>query len=450
MAKLTIAKHSSAKIINIRDAANGLACDCTCSYCGDRLIARQGEIKDWSFAHESGAECAGALETVLHKSAIQLITDEKRLYIGEYDPISSSPRKLPKYYLEDFYNRHKKANPKSTLSEIEYFSNKELAIKVFNAKQQCMKSRITFSEAYSERRAEGSTRKPDVTAIYKGIKIYVEIVVTHKCDEEKISDLKVLDVLTIQINISSLLRKDLSLEIIRDAIFNLTPSPRNAVIREWLVKPKYMQEADELARQYFDMAMNKVQALENEEKEQLAEKRARQKIITIRGIEMHIDQRETWGTIWMRQYSKQDDTIELVLKELKAERKLPKFIWTVQEGKILEKIQSIQERIAIEEKIELDKQVAYRRESDEKARNKLEDYIKQRKEEDRLRKIEDEIREAKLAEEEKAHAEQELLRKAREEEIIAEVKKKHQGTVNYQFRLKKIIEELKAQGIKYR
>ena len=181
MPKLTLAQHSSGKILSIRVAANGLACDCICT-CGERLIARQGEFKDWSFAHESGAECAGALETVLHKAAIQLIVDEKRLYIGEYDPISSSPKKLPKYYLEDFYNQYKKANPKSTLSEVEYFSNKELAIKVFNAKQQCMKSRITFSEAYSERRAEGSTRKPDVTAIYKGKKIYVEIVVTHKCD----------------------------------------------------------------------------------------------------------------------------------------------------------------------------------------------------------------------------------------------------------------------------
>lgn len=44
MPKLTIAKHSSGKLIAIRDAANGLTCDCICLCCGDRLIARQGEI----------------------------------------------------------------------------------------------------------------------------------------------------------------------------------------------------------------------------------------------------------------------------------------------------------------------------------------------------------------------------------------------------------------------
>ena len=88
----------------------------------------------------------------------------------------------------------------------------------------------------------------------------------------------------------------------------------------------------------------------------------------IGGIELHIDQRETWGTIWIGRYSKHNATIELILKELKA--KHTDYGWKVQEGKILEKIQSIQERIAIEEKIELDKKVAYRRESEENARKK--------------------------------------------------------------------------------
>lgn len=441
MPKLTLALHSSGKPIDIRDASNGLACDCICFCCGEPLIARQGEIKDWSFAHESESECFGALETALHKSAIRLITDEKKLYIGEYDPINSSPKKVSKYKLEECYEQYQKTNPESTLSQIEYFSNKEIALKIREAQHQCLKSRITFSEAYSEKRAEGSTRKPDVTGVYKGQKIYIEIVVTHKCDEEKISELNALGVPTIQINISSLLQKELSLKTIRDAIFNLTTFANCPITREWLVKPKYIQDADLIAAEYFDVAKVKLQELEVKKMEFLAEKRARRKIIVIDQVELHIDQRDTWGTIWFSQrISRLTPAIDLIFKQLKA--KLNDYFWTVQEGNIVEKIQNIQEKIAVQEKARKEKELADKKTLQEESR-------RLREEKERVRKIEDEILLAKLADEEKVREEQARIRKAREKEIIAEVEKKHQGITNYQFRRKKIIDELNAQGITY-
>lgn len=468
MPKLTIAKHSSGKLIAIRDAANGLTCDCICLCCGDRLIARQGEInKGWSFAHESGAECAGAVETALHKSAIQLICDEKKLYLGEYDPIPSSPRGMSKHHLESIYNQFKQSNPKSTLSEIEFFSNKELAIKLSHVKQRCMKSRITFSEAYGEKRAEGSSRRPDITATYKGQKIYIEIVVTHECDKEKISDLELLGVPTIQINISSLLKSDFSLTNIRDAITGSTTSGEFRTTREWLVKPKYILEADEVARQFFDMAIVKVNDFESKKIQELAEKRARRKIITVKGTELHIDQRETWGTIWFsgRTNKSNAEDIDYILQNLKAKR-LDNF-WTVQGANILEKIQSIQEDIAIKEQQEQEKQDANKRMLEEETRKKLNELRAQREEEVRLQKIVDKIHEAELAEEgrlqeiadkirktkqaeeEKALAEQERLRKIKEKETIVAVEKKYADIVHYQFRYMKINEELKALGINY-
>lgn len=450
MSKLTLAKHSSGKIISIRDAANGLACDCECFCCGERLIARQGEInKGWSFAHESGAECAGAVETALHKSAIQLICDEKKLYLGEYDPIPSSPRGLSKHHLESIYNQFKKSNPKSTLSEIEFFSNKELAIKLYQVKQQCKKSRITFSEAYSEKRAEGSSRRPDITAVYKGQKIYIEIAVTHDCDKEKISDLELLGVPTIQINISSLLKSDFSLTNIRDAITGSTTSGEFRTTREWLVKPKYVKEADEVARQFFDMAIVKVSDFESKQIEQLAEKRARRKIITVKGTELHIDQRETWGTIWYsgRPSKNSTEDIDFILQKLKAKR--ADYSWTVQGANIFEKIQSLQKDIAIQEQQEQENQRTHKRTLEEEARKKLIEFMAQREEEVRLQKIADKISEIKLAEEEKVHAEQELLRKIKEKETIAAVEKKYAGIVHYQFRRLKITEELKALGIRF-
>ncbi len=450
MPKLTIAKHSSGKLIAIRDAANGLTCDCICLCCGDRLIARQGEInKGWSFAHESGAECAGAVETALHKSAIQLICDEKKLYLGEYNPTFSRPRGMSKHHLESIYSEFKESNPKSTLSEIEFFSNKELAIKLSHVKQRCMKSRITFSETYCEKRAEGTSRKPDITAMYKGQKIYIEIVVTHECDKEKISDLELLGVPTIQINISSLLKSDFSLTNIRDAITGTTISGEFRTTREWLVKPKYILEADEVARQFFDMAIVKVNDFESRKIQVLAEKRARRKIITVKGTELHIDQRKTWGTIWFsgRTNKSNAEDIDYILQNLKAKR-LDNF-WTVQGANILENIQSIQEDIAIKEQQEQEKQDANKRMLEEETRKKLNEVRAQSEEEVRLQKIVDKIRKTKQAEEEKSLAEQERLRKIKEKETIVAVEKKYADIVHYQFRYMKINEELKTLGINY-
>ena len=67
------------KTVHVRDAENGIACGCTCPQCGDRLIARQGEVKVWHFAHESGAECATAPETALHKLAKELYQDARQI-----------------------------------------------------------------------------------------------------------------------------------------------------------------------------------------------------------------------------------------------------------------------------------------------------------------------------------------------------------------------------------
>lgn len=67
---------SGDKIVHITDVQNGIACGCLCPECGGALIARQGDVRAWHFAHASGSECVTAPETALHKLAKQWLSDQ--------------------------------------------------------------------------------------------------------------------------------------------------------------------------------------------------------------------------------------------------------------------------------------------------------------------------------------------------------------------------------------
>ncbi|WP_029804771.1 competence protein CoiA family protein [Vibrio parahaemolyticus] len=61
------------KYKHIRSVDNGLKCDCLCPDCQQPLVANQGNVKRWHFAHASNAECKG--ESVIHRLAKQVIVN---------------------------------------------------------------------------------------------------------------------------------------------------------------------------------------------------------------------------------------------------------------------------------------------------------------------------------------------------------------------------------------
>lgn len=65
----------------IDDVPRGKACNCKCAKCGISLIAAQGDVYDSHFKHDNGADCAGAPETVIHKFAKQIITENREIEI---------------------------------------------------------------------------------------------------------------------------------------------------------------------------------------------------------------------------------------------------------------------------------------------------------------------------------------------------------------------------------
>lgn len=70
--------RSSGRMIDIKEAARGLACDCVCPSCGGRLVARKGSLRAWHFAHAPGQSvCADGPETALHRTAKEIVAEWK-------------------------------------------------------------------------------------------------------------------------------------------------------------------------------------------------------------------------------------------------------------------------------------------------------------------------------------------------------------------------------------
>lgn len=350
MPKLTIARHSTGEIIDIESAKNGLACDCVCLCCNERVIARQGKInKGWSFAHESGAECAGALETALHKAAKDIIEKESVIYIGEYHAYYENVELLHEYEMEKFYSEFKKSNPKSKISKIEYFSSSEIKEQLELAQKRCTLQRLTLTDVEKEKKAEGSVRVPDVTATYKKSKIYIEIVVTNECDQAKIEDLKLLGVPTFQIDISELRKKELSLNDIRDAIVNPSEKLSISVKRKWIVKPKYIQEADYIAQEFKTAALLKLIDLRQiNEQKKLARALRTTEVYFLNRL-FRIEQYESWANIWIPRDRMNSETVKLIasaLKEFKAKGEYES--WTINGSNVEQRLKVVFERLTNE------------------------------------------------------------------------------------------------------
>lgn len=131
------------KLVHVDSVANGLACNCTCPCCGEKMIAKNnGEIKDHHFAHSSGSDCAGYKETLLHIWSKQIIQEKKEFTIPKYKRVVSAKK-------------------------------------------------LKFSSVEIEQRNDTKLLQPDIVGVTDdGLRLWIEIFVTHKCSEEKIQCIK--------------------------------------------------------------------------------------------------------------------------------------------------------------------------------------------------------------------------------------------------------------------
>ena len=69
------------RMVRPDQVARGQACECTCVACGTSLIARQGAIRAWHFAHGSDADCEHAAEAAIHRMAKQLVVGRGEIFV---------------------------------------------------------------------------------------------------------------------------------------------------------------------------------------------------------------------------------------------------------------------------------------------------------------------------------------------------------------------------------
>ena len=246
----SFAVNKAGKIISVHDVERGKACECCCPVCGEVLIARQGEIRSWHFAHESGFDCEGAAEGALHSAAKQIIVEHKRL-------LSPRLEVFREHILQD--GRHGKYSRSLEPEEIEL-------------------------DDIKLERAIGSIR-PDVFAMNRNgnSPIFIEIAVTHYSDEKKCDEIRDLNIACIEISLPPEANTEWTWDTIRESVLT---NPEN---REWLYHPdtkKYGEEADRMALQN---AYSKNSNPVNKERHRFR----------LFGIPVHIIKHGEWITLWI-------------------------------------------------------------------------------------------------------------------------------------------------------
>lgn len=214
-ALMSFAMNDCEAIVSIDHVDRGAACGCFCPVCKERLVAKQGDVRIWHFAHASGADCAHGAETALHLAAKQVILENRIL-------------QLPALCV--------KASAQGIHTGRLYFGEAELAAEL-----------ISFDRVILER-PTGSI-VPDAIGVTHEDRLLIEVAVTHFVDERKLDRIKQLDVPAVEIRLDQDRLEHWTWESLKDEVLHRTDN------RTWLHQPKEnslraiaLARAEELAK----------------------------------------------------------------------------------------------------------------------------------------------------------------------------------------------------------
>ncbi|MCU7940387.1 MAG: hypothetical protein KZQ64_16325 [gamma proteobacterium symbiont of Bathyaustriella thionipta] len=105
-------------IVDIHDVPKGKACDCICPSCHTSLIAKQGDINEWHFAHLSNKDavnnvkdiCEYSFYTSVRLMALQLISQNLKIDLPSYDAVVTDS------YNEIYIKEEFKVTERNTIS----------------------------------------------------------------------------------------------------------------------------------------------------------------------------------------------------------------------------------------------------------------------------------------------------------------------------------------------
>ena len=165
---LIYALNSQNDFVHIDDVAKGLACNCYCPSCKERLVAKNGGKKRiHHFSHASGVDCEGAYESMLHQLAKirvqEAFLNKSEFYIQFNNKSYCSKFETCKFVRGD--NCH--TISRSSFNLKDYYDSCEQEVKYDSINRRS--DLKIYSSKYHQRQP-----------------IYIEFYVTHACDEFKL------------------------------------------------------------------------------------------------------------------------------------------------------------------------------------------------------------------------------------------------------------------------
>lgn len=198
--QLAWGSRADGSLAHISEVERGKKCDCVCPACERALIARKGTRLAHNFAHQGGHACAGVRETNAHAWAKRILGERKELWLPAGCAVAGKSRR-----------------------------------------QTFAAGPFKFDRARLEKR-EGSII-PDVVLSAKGRELIVEILVTHACDDAKISKIRDQGKSALEIDLSRLRHAESEM-IVAEALIGGT---HRAAPRAWLYNARVERDSERLA-----------------------------------------------------------------------------------------------------------------------------------------------------------------------------------------------------------
>lgn len=209
------AMDKDGRMRSVDEVARGLACECVCPTCRDRVLARQGEIREWHFAHASGTDCERAAEGALHRAAKQVLLESGGMTVPPTRVVANA-----------------------TLPDGRTGTGEAFRPEMW----------VDFQSVETEQ-TTGAVR-PDIVAGLGRTILFVEIAVTHFVDDNKKAALAELMVPTIEIDLAGFEREKWSWELLIDALVE------SATHKTWV----HTLDRRALEREAHDAALRAAQA----------------------------------------------------------------------------------------------------------------------------------------------------------------------------------------------
>lgn len=98
------AEYADGRLVFPREVAPGAEAGLRCPSCHAALLVKRGMVRRTHFAHFSSTSCEGALETVVHRMAKQVLAGATSILIpgltpsGEYQSCQPLPRFRPESF----------------------------------------------------------------------------------------------------------------------------------------------------------------------------------------------------------------------------------------------------------------------------------------------------------------------------------------------------------------